>query len=102
MGRLREVCGAVSGMFIAAGLAKRPDTLDRASKNALYALEREMAQSFRERTGSIVCRELLVSRPHGDVHNSMKPECRKLVGIAARIAEEKLFPEERAVTEIPE
>ena len=102
MGRLREVCGAVSGMFIAAGLAKRPDTLDRASKNALYALEREMAQSFRERTGSIVCRELLASRPHGDVHNSMKPECRKLVGIAARIAEEKLFPEERAVTEIPE
>ena len=102
MGRLREVCGAVSGMFMVAGLALRADTLDRNEKNALYALEREMARLFAEQAGSIVCRELLLTRPHGDVHNSMKPECRKLVGIAARIAEEKLFPEERAVTEIPE
>lgn len=94
MGRLREVCGAVSGMFMVAGLALRADTLDRNDKNALYALEREMARLFAEQTGSIVCRELLLSRPHGDTHNSMKPECRKLVGIAARIAEAEIFTDE--------
>lgn len=92
MGRLREVCGAVSGMFMVAGLARKWDTLERGSKNALYALEREMAAMFAEQTGgSIVCRELLATRPHGDEHNSLKPKCRELVGIAARIVEEKLF-----------
>lgn len=91
MGRLREVCGAVSGMFMVAGLARKWDTLDRESKNALYALERTMAQKFAERTGSIVCRELLLTRPHGDVHNSQKPKCRELVGIAAHIAECEIF-----------
>lgn len=94
MGRLREVCGAVSGMFMVAGLALRPDTLDRKDKNALYALERDMAREFAERAGSIVCRDLLLTRPHGDVHNSEKPKCRELVGIAARIAEERLFPQD--------
>ena len=97
MGRLREVCGAVSGMFIAAGLALRADTLDRNEKNALYALEREMARLFAEQTGSIVCRELLLTRPHGDTHNSQKPKCRELVGIAARIAEAKIFADSDAV-----
>lgn len=94
MGRLREVCGAVSGMFMVAGLLKKPDTLDRNEKNALYELERRMANGFAERTGSIVCRELLATRPHGDVHNSLKPKCRELVGIAAAIAEAQLFPSE--------
>lgn len=91
MGRLREVCGAVSGMFMVAGLVQKPDTLDRNGKNAFYALERRMAEAFAKQTGSIVCRELLVTRPHGDVHNSAKPKCRELVGIAARIAEAQLF-----------
>lgn len=96
MGRLREVCGAVSGMFMVAGLALRADTLDRNEKNALYALEREMARLFAEQTGSIVCRELLLTRPHGDTHNSQKPKCRELVGIAARIAEAKIFADSDA------
>ena len=91
MGRLREVCGAVSGMFMVAGLSRKWDTLERESKNALYALERRMAEKFAEQTGSIVCRELLLSRPHGDTHNSKKPKCKELVGIAARIVEDELY-----------
>ncbi len=88
MGRLREVCGAVSGMVLLAGLSREWDTLDRKSKNELYALERKLAEEFRGRAGAIVCRELLVSRPHGDVHNSQKPGCAELVGTAAEIVEE--------------
>lgn len=88
MGRLREVCGAVSGMVMLAGLAQERDMLNRTDKAELYALERRLAEAFREKTGSIVCRELLATRPHGDEHNSMKPDCRTLVGLAAEIIEE--------------
>ncbi len=91
MGRLREVCGAVSGMVLLAGLSREWDTLDRKSKNELYALERKLAEEFRDRAGAIVCRELLVSRPHGDVHNSQKPGCAELVGTAAEIVEENVL-----------
>lgn len=90
MGRLREVCGAVSGMVMVAGLSRKWDTLDRTSKNDLYALERKLAEEFRARVGDIVCRELIKSRPHGDVHNSLKPGCKELVGIAAEIVEQNV------------
>lgn len=60
MGRLREVCGAVSGAFMVAGcLYGYEDETDRAAKAAHYALIQEIARRFRERNGSIVCRELL-------------------------------------------
>ena len=88
--RLREVCGAVSGMVMVAGLSRKWDTLDRTSKNDLYALERKLAEEFRARVGDIVCRELIKSRPHGDVHNSLKPGCKELVGIAAEIVEQNV------------
>ena len=88
MGRLREVCGAVSGMAMLLGLSRDWDTLDKEEKETLYAKEREMAEQFRERAGSIVCRDLIAEHPHGDTHNSMKPYCRSLVGLAASIVEE--------------
>ena len=87
MGRLREVCGAVSGMAMLLGLSRDWDTLDKEEKETLYAKEREMAEQFRERAGSIVCRDLIAEHPHGDTHNSMKPYCRSLVGRAASIVE---------------
>ncbi|MEG1999719.1 MAG: C-GCAxxG-C-C family protein, partial [Bacteroidales bacterium] len=60
MGRLREVCGAVSGSFLLAGL-KYPadDPLDRAAKTKNYAVVQELASKFREKNGSIICRDLL-------------------------------------------
>lgn len=64
MGRLREVCGAVSGMFMAAGLLRgSSDLRDKAAKDAHYALIQELAEAFRRENGSIVCRELLGSAP---------------------------------------
>lgn len=67
MGRMREVCGAVSGMFMAAGLLYGTDTVgDREAKTAHYKLIQELAAKFREINGSIVCRELLgLARPEG-------------------------------------
>ena len=58
--RLREVCGAVSGMAMAAGLIKGyADPADRQAKIDHYALVQAMAAEFRAELGTILCRELL-------------------------------------------
>jgi C_GCAxxG_C_C family probable redox protein len=60
MGRLREVCGAVSGMALVAGFAiPAVDPTDRDAKAANYALVQHFAEAFRRENGAIVCRELL-------------------------------------------
>ena len=54
MGRLREVCGAVSGMSLIAGfLAPCPDPAVRQAKAATYALVQEFAERFRAENGAI-------------------------------------------------
>lgn len=64
MGRLREVCGAVSGMFFVLGHLYGYDTPgnDR-EKKQLYARVQALAAQFKEINGSIVCRELLNNPP---------------------------------------
>lgn len=60
MGRMREVCGAVSGMFFVAGaLYGYEEPKDIQAKKEHYARIQELAAQFREQNGSIVCRELL-------------------------------------------
>lgn len=60
LGRMREVCGAVSGAAMVLGLLKGPsDPADHAAKTAHYHLIQEFARRFREQNGSIICRELL-------------------------------------------
>lgn len=60
MGRLREVCGAVSGMFMVAGMKYGySDPKDIQSKAEHYKRIQELAEKFKEKNGSIVCRELL-------------------------------------------
>ena len=60
IGRLREVCGAVSGMLMALGLKYGyADPKDRAGKTAQYELVRALADEFKKENGSIICRELL-------------------------------------------
>ena len=64
MGRMREVCGAVSGMLMVAGLLYGYDTPgDDASKKVLYTQVQELSGKFREEVGSIVCREILKNPP---------------------------------------
>ena len=60
MGRLREVCGACSAAFLAAGiLYGYSDPHDAKAKADHYALIQSIAEDFRRTHGSIICRELL-------------------------------------------
>lgn len=60
MGRLREVCGAVSGMFLVAGLKYGySDPHNQTAKAEHYKRIQDLAAEFREENGSIICRELL-------------------------------------------
>lgn len=57
MGRLREVCGAVSGAAMVLGaLYGGDDASDRASA---YAKIQQFAAAFKEKNNTIICRELL-------------------------------------------
>ena len=99
VGRLREICGAVSAMAAVCGLlfydASRV-TLEE--KSALYAREQELARRFREKNGSIVCRELLRGvtedcSPNAEARTEeyyKKRPCAALCACAAGILEEYL------------
>lgn len=69
MGRLAGTCGAVSGAVMALGLAHGSGTApDAEAKERAYAKVRELVAAFRERHGSILCRDLLgcdLSTPEG-------------------------------------
>jgi C_GCAxxG_C_C family probable redox protein len=107
MGRMREVCGSVSGMVMLAGLIYPADNpSDKNGRTRNYALVQEVAEEFRMINGSIVCKELLGLVPMGSSESAPKesPEpsdrtneyykkrpCEELVGISARIIGEKLL-----------
>ena len=60
MGRMREVCGTVTGMFMVLGLAMgNSDAKDGSTKKNVYKSVQELASKFKEDNGSIICRELL-------------------------------------------
>lgn len=60
MGRLREVCGAVSGMFMVLSLKYGYDDPQASQeKKAIYKDVQTLAEQFKEENGSIICRELL-------------------------------------------
>ncbi len=60
MGRLREVCGAVTAMFLIAGIALGyDDPADDEAKAGHYRRIQELAAQFRARHGTLLCRELL-------------------------------------------
>lgn len=99
LGRMREVCGAVSGAAMVLGIAKGcSDPSDSEAKNEHYRLVREFAERFREQNGSIICRELLAgvqTSPGGDSEARTeeyykKRPCPELCSRAARILDEML------------
>lgn len=60
MGRMREVCGTVTGMFMVIGLAIGNDnSKDNTTKKNVYKSVQELAEKFKQDNGSIICRELL-------------------------------------------
>lgn len=94
MGRMREVCGAVSGMLFVAGILYGYDTPDDTAKKAHYARVQELAGKFREQVGSIVCRELLRDPPSDPNPTPRTAEfykvrpCARFVVLAAQILDE--------------
>lgn len=93
MGRMREVCGAVSGMLMVLGLLYGYDDPGENDirKKEHYKLVQELAGKFREEVGSIVCREILKNPPSDPNPTPRTAEfykqrpCAQMVMTAARI-----------------
>jgi len=104
MGRLREVCGTVSGSLMVLGLLRGyADPEDNTAKAEHYRLVREFVRRFQEINGTIICRELLKNvqtAPGGDPEKRT-PEyyarrpCLRYVEEAAQITEDLLKETER-------
>ncbi len=95
MGRMREVCGAVSGMLMVAGLLYGYDGPEEGEvKKAHYTLVQTLAEKFRDGAGSIVCREILKNppsdpnpTPRTDAFYAQRP-CVRMVTLAVGILED--------------
>lgn len=101
MGRLRSVCGAVSGMFMLAGLKyskAQPKDLD--TRKLVYSLVQDMASDFTDEFGSIICKEILGNSLPADKGSTPTPRnsefykkrpCLKCIETAAKIAQKHLL-----------
>lgn len=97
MGRLREVCGAVSGMFMVLGiLYGYSDPCATEEKKELYKKVQLLAEEFSQKNKSIICRDLLgiqekkdnpTPDARSDNYYKARP-CVELVGDAAQILED--------------
>ena len=99
MGRMREVCGAVSAMFMVEGLLRGySDPKAKEEKSAAYARVRALADRFREQNHSIICRDLIIdaeTTPGNEPEARTKEyyerrPCGSYVADAARILAEEL------------
>ena len=100
MGRLREVCGAVSSMFMVAGLLKGYTTPNNEDiKGNHYSLVQDLGNEFKSECGSIICRDLL-GLPEGadtpapskrtEQYYNERP-CENCIKTAAEIIERRLL-----------
>jgi len=105
MGRMREVCGAVSGMLMVLGVLYGYDETpgNDPHKKQLYVDVQALAGRFREECGSIICREIL-KNPASDPNPTprtaefyAKRPCARMVMTAARLLDE--FIAEHPITE---
>ncbi|MDD4992536.1 MAG: C-GCAxxG-C-C family protein [Paludibacter sp.] len=100
MGRLREVCGAVSGMFLVLGLQYPfTDTKDKGAKNTNYKAVQRTANEFKTIMGSYICADLLKlkhepqnpeSSERNEVYYKSRP-CIRCVKVAAEIVGKELL-----------
>ncbi len=100
MGRMREVCGAVSAMALLEGLKEgHTDPNDKEAQKRTYETVRSLGDGFAKENGSIICRELLgiASREQSAAPSERTKEyyqsrpCSGLVASAARLVEEQLL-----------
>ncbi len=94
MGRMREVCGAVSGMFMVLSMLDGYETPNPAAQKQLYTAVQELAEKFRQQAGSIICREILKNPPSDPKPTPRTEEfykqrpCTRMVMIAAELLDE--------------
>lgn len=109
VGRMREVCGAVCGAALLAGMVYgATDGKDRAAKAMTYEKVQEIAAEFKKTNPSIICRELLGLSAAAPVQASpearteayyKKRPCVQIVEDAAKAAEKVLFAEREEIVE---
>lgn len=103
LGRMREVCGTVSAMFMINGFKYAvTDSGDLHQRKVNYAKVQLLAKRFKEQHGSIICRELLSTlqdiktnpepSPRTEEYYAKRP-CVRFVTSAARIIGELLQEE---------
>ena len=94
MGRLREVCGAVSSMFLLVGLKRGyiENNNDEIKANH-YKLIQDLADEFKNEFGSILCRNLLgenrgsyISDKRTEEYYKTRP-CAEFIKYAAKLTE---------------
>ncbi len=97
MGRLREVCGAVSSMFLIAGLKfGYIENNNDEIKAKHYKLIQDLAEEFKKENGSIICRELLGEDKNGFIPEKRTNEyykkrpCTEFIKFAAKLTEKIL------------
>ena len=90
-GRLREVCGAVSGMTFVYGCLYGYEAPNPEAQMKVYETEQALAAQFKEKAGSIICRELLenppadpVPSPRTEEYYAQRP-CVRMVYTAASV-----------------
>lgn len=100
MGRLREVCGAVSAMFAVAGLKQgyiEPDNDELKTEH--YTRIQNLAEKFKAKHGTIICRELLnlsegadspIPSKRTEQYYQERP-CELFIKTAAEIIEQELL-----------
>lgn len=106
MGRLREVCGALSASFMILGLREGYSSpTDDDAKGRQYARVQEIAAQSRAIHGTILCRDLLglAEGPDQPTPSKRTAEyyatrpCERCIGDAAAIVERMLFSTEDAI-----
>lgn len=99
-GRIRSLCGAVSGMGIIVGLIFSEDEQSEQNKLDVYNIIQELVKRFEEKKKTVVCKELL-EKANLEVEINGKPEqrtseyykkrpCGNIVYTAAMVLEEFL------------
>lgn len=99
IGRLREVCGAASGLMMVLGAIEGYDSPgDDEGKKAYYARIQALMGEFKDEFGSFICRDLLdvagaespTPQKRDATYYEERP-CKRCVRFAARLADERIL-----------
>ena len=107
MGRMREVCGAVSGMLMILGHFEGYAQHDDEAKKALYARVQSLMKAFAHEKGTYLCRELLatagpeepIPAKRDDAYYASRP-CEGCIKFAASLVDKYILTGEEVPAEM--